>query len=351
MSQAQQRPKIAFACAYAPLPLIHAAGFEAYRVLPTGDSPDAAGSCLHDNLCPHVKRILDRALADDLPDLAGVVLVNSCDAMRRLADAWRSARPTDRVALLDLPITDDERSVGFLSAELQDLAETLGTWSGQAISGQALVDSAARYNQLAKGLAELANNARKHKGGQTAFQKEAAASVTTSLESSIQRVEGLLKDEPAEAAPAGVPILLFGNVLPDPEALAIFETAGCQIAVDDLCTGSRQITNLALDDPNCAYEQLARAILLKPACARTFRPDQPGWLAEQVLTQAKQAGAQGVVAHVMKFCDPYLSRLPIVRRRLREAGLPLLVLEGDCSLRSMGQHRTRIEAFAEMLEG
>jgi benzoyl-CoA reductase/2-hydroxyglutaryl-CoA dehydratase subunit BcrC/BadD/HgdB len=38
-----------------------------------------------------------------------------------------------------------------------------------------------------------------------------------------------------------------------------------------------------------------------------------------------------------------------VREALREAGLPLLVLEGDCSLRSLGQQRTRIEAFVEML--
>jgi benzoyl-CoA reductase/2-hydroxyglutaryl-CoA dehydratase subunit BcrC/BadD/HgdB len=52
---------------------------------------------------------------------------------------------------------------------------------------------------------------------------------------------------------------------------------------------------------------------------------------------------------VMKFCDPYLARLPAVRAELKQAGLPLLVLEGDCTLRSLGQHRTRIEAFVEML--
>ena len=34
---------------------------------------------------------------------------------------------------------------------------------------------------------------------------------------------------------------------------------------------------------------------------------------------------------------------------LRQHDLPLLLLEGDCSLRSLGQQRTRIEAFVEML--
>jgi len=55
--------------------------------------------------------------------------------------------------------------------------------------------------------------------------------------------------------------------------------------------------------------------------------------------------------HVVKFCDPYLMRLPGLRDALEATGLPLLVLEGDCTLRSLGQHRTRIEAFSEMLGG
>ncbi|MGO9146767.1 MAG: 2-hydroxyacyl-CoA dehydratase, partial [Desulfomonilia bacterium] len=55
--------------------------------------------------------------------------------------------------------------------------------------------------------------------------------------------------------------------------------------------------------------------------------------------------------HTAKFCDPYLARLPYIREVFRKEGMPLLVLEGDCTMRSMGQHRTRIEAFIEMLGG
>ena len=76
-------PKIGFACAYTPLALIDAAGFAPYRILPMGDWPDQAGGLLHDNICPHIKRILDRAVADDLPELSGVVFINSCDSMQR----------------------------------------------------------------------------------------------------------------------------------------------------------------------------------------------------------------------------------------------------------------------------
>ena len=81
------RGRIGFSCAYTPLSVIAAAGFKPHRVLPLSASPDQAGRHLHDNICPHVKRLVDRAMDDDLPPMAGFVVVNSCDAMRRLADA------------------------------------------------------------------------------------------------------------------------------------------------------------------------------------------------------------------------------------------------------------------------
>jgi benzoyl-CoA reductase/2-hydroxyglutaryl-CoA dehydratase subunit BcrC/BadD/HgdB len=72
-------------------------------------------------------------------------------------------------------------------------------------------------------------------------------------------------------------------------------------------------------------------------------------MAVDILDRAKACGARGVIGHILKFCDPYLARLPFVRETLKEAHLPLLLLEGDCTLRSIGQQRTRIEAFIEML--
>jgi benzoyl-CoA reductase/2-hydroxyglutaryl-CoA dehydratase subunit BcrC/BadD/HgdB len=43
--------------------------------------------------------------------------------------------------------------------------------------------------------------------------------------------------------------------------------------------------------------------------------------------------------------------MPGVRDTLEREDIPFLTLEGDCTLRSIGQHRTRIEAFMEMLDG
>jgi len=55
------------------------------------------------------------------------------------------------------------------------------------------------------------------------------------------------------------------------------------------------------------------------------------------------------VLHTVKFCEPELFDVPIVRRGLEAAGLKVLHLETELEPRVTGQIATRIEAFVEML--
>jgi benzoyl-CoA reductase/2-hydroxyglutaryl-CoA dehydratase subunit BcrC/BadD/HgdB len=344
-----ERRFIGFACAYTPLPLLDAAGFLPWRILPTGEAPDQAGRILHDNLCPHVKRLLDRAMAGDLPPLAGVVLVASCDAMRRLPDAWRTVRPQDPVARVDLPVAADDAAVEYFASELRALSGTLGRWRGAPIADAELDGAVRRFGELAAGAARrrtrLASGSLP--GGAVAMQAWVNDVLGGSWADAADRA-GL--PEAGRAAQGGVPVFVFGNVLPDPEAFALFESCGLRVLADDLCTGSRALAPLSPAADADPYLRLARGLLGRAPCARTMDPGRPGGHAAGVAAAARTSGARGVVAHVAKFCDPYLARLPAIREALREADLPLLVLEGDCTRRSLGQQRTRLEAFCEMLE-
>ena len=343
---------IGFACSYVPLPVIDAAGFTPWRVLPKGDSPDQSGQLLHDNLCPHVKCIIDRVMDGDIPDLEGMVFIDSCDAMRRMADAWRKIRPHDKTIMLDLPSTPEASSLTYFADEIQRLAQTLEDWSGKPLSVAAVEVSVERYNTLAKLLGQVHSRLleRTLDGGRAKLQTLYNQASTEPVETMVKQLQTILS-APAESphAPPGVPIFIFGNVLPDPGVFTLFEESGAFIAGDDFCTGSRLFAQSSLEPSGDPWQFLARERLLHPPCARTFDPAQPGKIAQDVLTNAQACEASGVIGYTLKFCDPYLARMPLVRTALREAGLPFLMLEGDCTLRSMGQQRTRIEAFIEML--
>jgi len=342
---------IGFACAYTPVPLIHAAGFVPCRILPDSDSPDQAGRLLHDNLCPHVKRVLDRAMSGRLPDLAGVVFMNSCDAMRRLCDAWKTVRADMPVVLIDLPTVPTDASIRFFRDELERLSRTLGQWGGDAINDTALAGSIGRYNRVSTLLTALREKAGRSelRGGFAALQDACNRVAVSPPEESIGFLEAILNEGP-EGRPGvpGAPLYLFGNMLPDPEAFALFESCGVSIVSEDLCTGSRLFAAMETGGGD-GLLNLARGTLGRPPCARTFNADSPGRLGDHIATAARRAGARGVIGYTVKFCDPYLARLPGVGAALKKAGIPLLLLEGDCTLRSIGQHRTRIEAFVEMI--
>jgi benzoyl-CoA reductase/2-hydroxyglutaryl-CoA dehydratase subunit BcrC/BadD/HgdB len=66
---------------------------------------------------------------------------------------------------------------------------------------------------------------------------------------------------------------------------------------------------------------------------------------------AERSGARGVVVHVMKFCEPELFDVPVIRETFAARGLPVLVLEGELEGALSGQAVTRLEAFAELLQG
>jgi benzoyl-CoA reductase/2-hydroxyglutaryl-CoA dehydratase subunit BcrC/BadD/HgdB len=352
MMPTEKTPYIGFSCAYTPLALIDAAGYAPYRILPMGNAPDMAGQILHDNLCPHVKRVLDRALDNDLPELAGVVILNSCDAMRRLADAWPKVRPKDRVILIDLPLTTDDAAVSYFASELARLTDTLFRWSGRPATQETVAASIDRYNRAAHLFGELRNRLCTGglSGGAARLQGLYNRAVTQPLDETLRLLQDVARETNKPlAGHNGVPIFLFGNVLPDPEAFGLFESCGVRIVDEDLCTGSRGFTPLKIEGSEETLSQLAREILRRPRCARTLLPMHPGMLAGEVLARAAESKARGVIACTAKFCDPYIARLPGVRETLRKAGLPLLHIEGDCTMRSFGQQRTRIEAFTEML--
>ena len=56
----------------------------------------------------------------------------------------------------------------------------------------------------------------------------------------------------------------------------------------------------------------------------------------------------GVVFHILKFCDTHLYNVPALRKMLQDMEIKALFIESDYTPVS-GQAATRIQAFVEML--
>jgi len=342
--------KIGFTCAYTPVTLIEAAGFSPYRVFPETKAPDQAGHLLHDNLCPHVKKVLDRALADDLPDLEGMVFINSCDSMRRLADAWHEARPDDRIILLDLPSGINNLSLDFLSKEYERLAKTLCKWNNETFSTEKIKDKIATWNLLASSVKKIEEKMSRDYFPGIAFRLQQIINTAATDSTNKALAMAQKKIEPKEPTKAGrSPVFVFGNLLFDPKVYDLFEEWNVHVTASDFCTTSRFITPVDIKTDNNIFRSLADSYLKQTPCARTMDTTKPGSIAQRIVERAKESNAKGVIGFTLKFCDPYLARIPMIRQALQKESIPFLTLEGDCTMGSMGQQQTRIEAFTEML--
>ena len=79
---------------------------------------------------------------------------------------------------------------------------------------------------------------------------------------------------------------------------------------------------------------------MRPRAGRRF---------EHIFNLVDEFEVDGVIFYTLKFCDPHLFDVPLLKDRLNEKGIPGLVLEGDYTPGTLGRVRTRVEAFVEML--
>jgi len=178
--------------------------------------------------------------------------------------------------------------------------------------------------------------------------------------------------------------MIVGSPLDNLKLLDLIEAdLGADVVTDDTCTSTRYImgeTPRNIDDPLEAIVQ--RYLISRPPCpskhsptrwlqckACPFRdvkcfslqpspkerkPDAPFRMPERLcrFRHALQLGidhkVEGVVALIQKFCDPHGFDYHHVTQAFQDIGVPSLFLEVD-NIVSIGQIKTRVQAFLEML--
>ena len=338
-------------CSYTPIEIFLAAGFTPIRIGGHSDPIAKADSYMHPNLCQYVRACLDRALEGDYDNYEGVVFVNSCDAMRRLFDVWKKHIPQKFTHIMDLPIGRSERDYEYLRNEFQKLKTSLEEFTKRRISEKAMGNAINIFIE-SRSLFHRLNDLRIAKPpliSGTEVMKLISQFFSGDIQEWNKRVKGLLEKKrkmqlknPESKNPR---ILLSGSPIHDPEIIAFIEKCGLDVVFEDLCTGSR-FFDVDIIKTGDTLMDLSRAYLNRTPCARMMLLEER---ADGIKKNLGKFHADGVIYYSLKFCDTALYDVPALKKILNESGINVLFLEGDCTLGSFGQLKTRIEAFAEIL--
>ena len=147
-------------------------------------------------------------------------------------------------------------------------------------------------------------------------------------------------------------VALVGSEIDDPEFTKLIETCGAMVVVDRYCFGSfPSREEIEIHEGESAFEAICRHYLHWNQCARFMDGEKIDQRHEELKRLVDEFKADGVIYQNMKFCEFWSYEKVLASHVLtNEMGVPTCTIEKEYSIGSVGQLRTRFQAFIESLE-
>ena len=279
---------IHYVCKYTPLELFKGFGEECAVLEEMPENFELSDQIAHANLCGFGKSVIQAVLEGKVEQL---VLVNCCDSMRRVYDIVESTGKCKFLYMLDMPHEDNDCEKVKLAKGIHRLKKAYEKFSGKTFDRSGFLNAFSHEdvdNQPYIGVLGV-------------------------------RVSGVLEK------------MIRDNIRMDVENLT--------------CTGGRRLAvireELEKMDDDAMFLAYADALLSQMPCFRMNNSTRRNRL-------YLDPNLKGIIYHTIKFCDYYGFEYASIKRDIK---VPLLKIETDFTSQSAGQLLTRVQAFAETLEG
>jgi benzoyl-CoA reductase subunit C len=352
---------IGYICSFVPLEMITAAGCVPFRVRGNIREPITKGDTLMETIvCPFIRSCFDLSLKGRYDFLSGMVIPHGCDSMVRGYSAWNYSLDLPYFHFVNIPSVAKESSLEFFYDELNAYRKSIEKFIGRTITDQDLSAAVKLHNQnrtKVRALYEFRKADPPILSG-TELTKTLTVAASLPIEESNSLLDEVLaqmgnrKESPFKPGPR---ILIDGPCVDNMEVMKIIEDLGAHVVTDTLCNGTRDNWPRVNEnkDPLAA---IAGRYLHGINCPKTYRENKAGTFEGDIKARfgdigyfAKSFKVDGAVLYTYKFCDPFGFEVPARKAYYESIGVPLLCLEDLYSAGTIGQLKTRIQAFLEMI--
>lgn len=342
---------VATMCTYTPEEILIAAGMLPVRVLGAHEPQNVTEPYIFGMFCPFCRDSLAQGLLGRFDYAEGVTLTQSCIQYRQTFNSWRAHVPTVKWDYY-LPMPNEVQSPFAKKLhydEIKKFHTFMEVTSGRKISTADLKQAIETVNENRRLLKQLFDF-RKEENPRVTGVEALYASITAQFvdkQEHNRELKRVLAEVPKREREReeGVRLMTIGSENDDCGFMAMIESVGCTIVIDDQCSGTRYFWNEARmqDDPIAA---IADRYCERPACPTKDYPAHTRF--DHVLKLAKDYNARGAIFLQQKFCDPHEGDYPDLKKHLESNGVPTLFLEFDIT-NPLGPFRIRVEAFLETL--
>jgi bzd-type benzoyl-CoA reductase N subunit len=350
---------IGYFCCFVPDEIITAFDMIPYRIQGSPNEPiDEADAVIEPMACPFARSCFNMALKGEYDFLDGFVAPHSCDTIERMYHIWHSNKPSEFNHFINVPHMMGPSSDEFYKKELIYFIRRLEEFSGKKLDCGKLRDAIKLYNRRRALLRELyeLRKANPPLVSGTEITKVLVVGMGIPAAEHIDLVQTFIAEVKKRPAPKadGLPrIFIWGNEIDDIAFIRLVEESGAHVVMDDLCTGSRFFWDEVPETADPLDGITTRYINIH--CPRSNVP-QTGGREEDLENRygyirnfISDWQVNGVIFYIVRYCDTCELEGPDLREYLNSLKLPVLMIEDDYSTSTIGQLRTRIQAFLEMI--
>jgi benzoyl-CoA reductase/2-hydroxyglutaryl-CoA dehydratase subunit BcrC/BadD/HgdB len=358
---------IGYFCMFAPTELILAADAIPVRVSSGWyDATKLGDRIVPVEVCPIIRSTIGAKMISLSPYLElsdALISVTTCDGMTKLGEILSDSKP---VWTMPIPrVKDSAQATRFWREELLTVKGQIEALTGNKITGKKLKAAIELTQKATKAFRRLQEI---RKGAPVIMGRDAMLVNQTYMWDDITRwtekTEALCDElekkarEKNWACPPGTPrVMVTGTpmIWPDnwkvPTLIEEAKPQGVLIA-DELCSSERLlydpvgVDEWSMDD---MFKAISERYLMASTCpcftSKDGNEDRINWL----LTKVKDWNINGVIYYVVRGCMLYAMEYTRVKRVLDHLNIPMYYLDTDYTREDVGQLKTRVEAFLEML--
>ncbi|NIM89365.1 MAG: benzoyl-CoA reductase, bzd-type, subunit N [Candidatus Aminicenantes bacterium] len=341
---------VGYFCTYVPEEILYAAGVLPVRILGSHEPQDVTEPHIFGMYCPFCRDCLAQGLKGKYDYLDGIMIAQSCLHIRQTYTSWKIHKPVDFSYYLPMPNNvQSKRSLPYLKGELEVFKKAVEEWTGKTITDDDLnkgIEIMNTSRALTRKLYDLRKESNPPLSGLEAMYAVVASQMVDKKDYN-ETLQELLEKLPRRQLEnsSKIRLMILGSEDDDTEFVEMVESLGAIFVVDDHCTGSRYFWNEVSSNGN-PLEAIAARYVERVPCPSKDWPERTR--IEHIKKLAQDWKVQGAVVIQQKFCDPHELDIPAIIKSLKEEGIPAQFLEFDVTV-PIGQFKTRVEAFLEML--
>ena len=358
---------IGYMCLHAPIELILAADAIPVRVNSGWyDASKLGDRIVPVEVCPMVRSTIGAkmiALSPYLELSDALISVLTCDGMTKLGEILSDYKP---VWAMTIPrVKDSTQSIRLWNEEIKAVKAQIEALTGNKIKGKQLKSAIERTQKATKAFRRLQEL---RKGPPVIMGRDVMLVNQTYMWDNIDRwtekTEALCDElekrvsQKNWACPPDTPrVMITGTPMIWPDnwkVPTLVEEANPQgiLVADELCSSERLLYDpVGVDEWSMSdmLNAIGERYLMASTCpcftSKDGNEDRINWM----LNKIKEWKVQGVIYYVVRGCMLYAMEYTRVKKVLDRMSIPVYYLDTEYTREDVGQMKTRVEAFLEML--